>query len=75
MRNSKPPQSPAGETAARAPAPVDFARVRTWPPAVRFAVRGLLLRGVDDLTPAALQNAVREITDLIDQANREEGHA
>lgn len=73
MRHSKPPPQPPGP-AARAPGPVDLARVRTWPLQVRAAVRSLLLRGVDDLTSPALNSAVREITDLIDQANREEGH-
>lgn len=73
MRHSKPPQPPPGDTAARAPGPVDLARVRTWSPPVRAAIRTLLLRGVTDATSPALHKAVREITDLIDQANREEG--
>lgn len=71
MRHSKPPPQPPGP-AARAPGPIDLARVRTWPAEVRAAVRTLLLRD-SDLTSPALHTAVREITDLIDEANREEG--
>lgn len=47
---------------------MNLAHIQTWPAPVRQSVRSTLLHDVTDDTSPALHKAIREITDLIDQA-------
>ncbi|HET9893751.1 MAG TPA: hypothetical protein VFQ44_02345 [Streptosporangiaceae bacterium] len=55
--------------------PIDQAKVNSWSAPVRAALRRVLSHNITAGSSPALRSAVYEITDLIDQADKESNDA